>query len=89
MLLRLPVRTSLSIAMLLSSLAAITLLCQCFAPNYNDCAYRCGSTSPPCPDEYQCQQDGYCHLRGSTERCPYTPLPTDMAAQAHDLANDL
>jgi hypothetical protein len=41
------------------------LLGQCFAPSYHDCAFRCNPTAPPCPDEYECRSDGYCHLRSS------------------------
>lgn len=54
-------------------LLAGLFLSQCFAPNYADCAFRCGSVDPVCPDEYQCQPDGFCHLPNSAAIC--VPVP--------------
>jgi len=67
-------------------IAALTLLgvglwSSCFAPTYSDCAFRCGSGEPRCPDEYVCQSDGYCHLPDSTAVCG--------PAQGIDLATSL
>lgn len=61
------------------------LFADCYAPTYWDCAFRCGTKEPVCPDEYQCRNDGYCHLRGSTAACPF---PSDLGAPAVDAASD-
>ncbi len=63
---------------LLTGLCALGLsamavgLSRCFSPELPACAYRCNTAEPSCPDEYECRADRYCHLRGSTESCPYT-----------------
>lgn len=45
---------------------------RCFNPELPDCSYICNPKEPRCPDEYSCQADGYCHLKGTTSACPYT-----------------
>ena len=50
-------------------ISGVTLWSSCFAPNYSDCAFRCASTEPYCPAEYECKSDGYCHLPDSTALC--------------------
>lgn len=64
------------------------LFADCYAPSYSDCAFRCGAKEPACPDEYECQKDGYCHLRGSTAACPFPSVASDMGAPASDAATD-
>lgn len=73
---------AVSTAMLL---AAALSWSRCFAPTYYDCAFRCASTAPLCPDGYECQSDGYCHLSGSTALCK-TPsdLPSPMDLGSSD-----
>jgi hypothetical protein len=61
--------------------ALLLLFSQCFAPEYHDCAYRCDPKAPACPDEYECQKDGYCHLRGTSALCPIFVL--DLGAPDH------
>lgn len=58
--------------------AAWGLLGSCFAPTYSDCAFRCGTQAPLCPDEYECRADGYCHLHTSAVSC--APAPGDLGA---------
>lgn len=59
-------------------LSAVALWIGCFAPTYADCAFRCASTEPKCPAEYQCMSDGYCHLPDSTTLCAIPKIP-DLA----------
>jgi hypothetical protein len=66
-------------------------LSHCFSPELPACAYRCNATEPRCPDEYECRDDGYCHLKGSTESCPYTqdlvpPPVIDLSGFSIDLS---
>jgi len=64
-------------------------LTRCFVPDLPACSYICAKegTEPRCPDEYECRMDGYCHLRGSTEACPYSmDLGPDAAQPRPDLA---
>lgn len=51
--------------------AALLFLARCFQPDLPVCSYRCNPTEPRCPDEYECRTDGYCHLKGSAQECPY------------------
>lgn len=67
----------------LSLILASTLSAACYAPTYVDCAFRCGSSMPACPDEYECRSDGYCHVHDSAITCSFA---TDMSA-AQDLAS--
>jgi hypothetical protein len=62
------------------------LLGNCFSPSYSDCAYRCSLAPPACPDEYECQSDGYCHLHGSTTACVFISTAPQDLATAHDSA---
>lgn len=72
---------------LLVGLAAGLGLASCFAPEYHDCAFRCGPESPACPAEYDCLADGYCHRKDSAATCPFTmPAPDMTAASPRDLA---
>jgi hypothetical protein len=70
----------------------LLFLTRCFSPTLPACSYICNSAEPKCPDEYECRADGYCHLRGSTESCPYSmdlsPAPPrpDLSGPA-DLAS--
>ena len=64
-----PVTLALCSAVVLAG-AALGLT-QCFQPDLPACSYRCNATEPRCPDEYECRSDGYCHLQGNTEACPY------------------
>jgi hypothetical protein len=50
-------------------LAAGLLLSQCYVPTYSDCAFRCGSAAPRCPEQYECRTDGYCHVPDSVAVC--------------------
>jgi hypothetical protein len=64
---------------------------RCFTPTYSDCAFRCGTDTPSCPDEYECHSDGYCHLHGSTAVCSFTStadLSTDLTSKSQDAATD-
>jgi len=71
-------------ATILFGLVAGLGLSQCFAPTYADCAFRCGSQAPVCPEEYQCQADGYCHRPDSTAVCA---IALDFASP-RDLGTD-
>jgi len=67
-------------------------LSHCFTPDLPACAYRCNATEPRCPDEYECRVDGYCHLKGNDEACPYTqdlvPPPVfDLSGRLPDLTS--
>ncbi len=56
-------------------LSGLLLLSRCFNPQLPACSFICNSSDgggPACPAEYECRSDGYCHLRGSTESCPYS-----------------
>jgi hypothetical protein len=66
-------------SMVLACLLTAVLFSRCYTPTYSDCAFRCGDMAMSCPSEYQCQQDGYCHLPGSTTICGF---PSDMASTA-------
>lgn len=64
-------------------------LSRCFVPDLPACAYICApeGTEPRCPGEYECRTDGYCHLKGSTEACPYSmDLGPDAAQARPDLS---
>jgi len=63
----------------------LVLLSRCFSPTLPACSYICNSTEPRCPDEYECRSDSYCHLRGSTESCPYS-MDLGPAAPRPDMA---
>lgn len=74
-------------ALLLGGL--LLALSRCFNPTLPDCSYRCGTQDPACPPEYECRQDRYCHLKGSTAACPYAMdlrAPADLRP-AGDLAD--
>lgn len=60
------------------------LLWSCFTPTYADCAFRCADSDPPCPAEYECRSDGYCHLPDSTMICAM-PGAVDLSS-APDLS---
>lgn len=53
-------------------LGGLVLLSRCFSPDLPACSFVCGTEEPRCPTQYECRSDGYCHLSGSTEACPYT-----------------
>ncbi len=64
-------------------------LTRCFVPDLPACAYICApaGVEPRCPGEYECRMDGYCHLKGSTEACPYSmDLGPDAAQARPDLS---
>ena len=66
----------------LIALAAVLTVVACFAPDNPICAFRCDDSamnSGHCPDAYECRGDGYCHLKGSTEACPFPPLDMPMS----------
>ncbi len=65
-------------------LVAGLLLSQCYVPTYSDCAFRCGTTAPLCPEQYECRTDGYCHLPDSVAVCS---LGNDLSVMI-DLATD-
>lgn len=67
--LRRSARTSLPL--LVGCLGVLCGIAHCFSPSLPTCSYRCGPADSPCPAEYECRVDGYCHLRGSTEACSY------------------
>ena len=68
--------------------AGLGSLSRCFSPTLPACSFVCNTTDPKCPDEYECRSDNYCHLKGSSEACPYTmdltPLPNRDMATAID-----
>jgi hypothetical protein len=53
----------------------------CFSVDRPVCSYACSDTAPPCPDDYECHTDGYCHLIGSTAACAFSDaaVPLDMS----------
>jgi hypothetical protein len=57
-------------------LLAPLLFAGCFDLDEPVCAFRCGSSSPECPDHYTCQSDGFCHRNGTTTACPFPDLST-------------
>ena len=59
---------------------------RCFNPTLPDCSYRCEANDRTCPPEYDCLDDGYCHLKSSTTACPYT-MDLRPAADLHPLAD--
>jgi hypothetical protein len=66
-----PLARSLGGALVLGALALLGA--RCFSPTLPDCSYRCGpDDQAACPAEYECREDRYCHLKGSTAACPYT-----------------
>ncbi|MFO0575287.1 MAG: hypothetical protein U1A78_14950 [Polyangia bacterium] len=67
-----PARRARFVAALGLGAAVIGLLARCFQPDLPTCAYRCNTTEPRCPDDYECRTDGYCHLKGTTEACMYS-----------------
>ena len=71
--------------------AGVVNLLQCFTPELPACAYRCATAEPRCPEEYECRSDEYCHLKGTTDTCPYTqdllpPPVRDLSGLGVDLA---
>ncbi len=75
---------------MLRRFAFAALLCSvagCFNPDKPTCSYVCADTEPKCPEDYECRPDGYCHLTGTTDVCPFTDaaMPLDMSANASDL----
>lgn len=64
----------------------ITLWSSCFAPTYSDCAFRCQSSEPKCPAEYECKSDGYCHLPDSSALCAIPKLPDLSEVVVPDLS---
>lgn len=70
--------------------SGLLFLPRCFNPALPACSYICNHNTlgaPLCPDEYECRADGYCHLRGSSEACPYTMdlRPADIGRPAMDM----
>jgi hypothetical protein len=71
----------------------LVMLGGCFKPERPTCSYICSESEPRCPDEYECREDNYCHLKGSTAACGFgdasaavdQSVPRDMA-QPRDLA---
>ena len=59
----------LATARILLGLGAGLFLHQCYVPTYADCAFRCGTAMPMCPEQYECRSDGYCHLPDSMATC--------------------
>lgn len=60
----------------------------CFDPDEPPCTFACGENGA-CPDNYECQADGYCHLKGHTGPCNYSDAavaPADLSVP--DLAED-
>jgi hypothetical protein len=43
----------------------------CFRVQEPDCAFTCtyGSSATPCPNGYECKDDGFCHREGSVGAC--------------------
>lgn len=64
----------------------LVLLSRCFSPDLPACSFVCGTEEPRCPTQYECRGDGYCHLSGSTEACPYT-MDLSPAPQRPDLSS--
>lgn len=64
------------------ALPGLLSLSRCFSPSLPACSFICNKDEPRCPDEYECRSDSYCHLKGSTELCPYSmdlsPAPVDQ-----------
>lgn len=54
------------------ALPGLVSLSRCFSPSLPACSFICNKDEPRCPDDYECRSDSYCHLKGSTEECPYT-----------------
>mgnify|MGYP000502906058 FL=1 len=73
----------LSIVLSAGALVGALLSTHCFSPALPACSYRCNTTEPRCPDEYECRVDGYCHLKGNSESCPFfmdlSPQPADLS----------
>lgn len=77
-------RTFPSLVALFGLITAGLFCASCYAPTYGDCAFRCGSANPVCPDEYECRTDGYCHLHDSAIVCSFA---SDMStAPTQDLS---
>lgn len=80
----LPLGLGAALALSLASLS------RCFSPTLPACSFICNKEEPKCPDEYECRSDNYCHLKGSTEMCPYSmdllPPPVRDLASAEDMA---
>jgi hypothetical protein len=76
-------RRWMPLGLILGALGASLLFVRCFSPSLPACSYRCNTTEPRCPDEYECRTDGYCHLKGNGEQCSFSmdlsPAPPDMA----------
>ena len=80
-------KTKAGLSLLALSGALVMTLGQCFSPDLPVCSYQCASDEPACPDDYECRTDGYCHLKGSTEACPYSmDLGPDAAQARPDLS---
>ena len=76
---------------LLSTSAALGValaLSRCFSPELPTCSYICNKTEPRCPEQYECRDDCYCHLKGSVEACdfPQDMNGCDLASPPPDLA---
>lgn len=71
-----------------AALGAALLLSRCFSPQLPTCAYICNKTEPRCPEQYECRDDCYCHLKGSVEACdfPQDMNGCDLASPPPDLA---
>ena len=71
-----------------AALGAALLLSRCFSPELPTCAYICNKTEPRCPEQYECRDDCYCHLKGSVEACdfPQDMNGCDLASRPPDLA---
>lgn len=69
----------------------------CFKLDQPTCSLACGPDQV-CPDDYECRQDGYCHLQGSTEACEFSDasittdltvvLPPDLTSAPNTDASD-
>lgn len=59
--------------LLLSGLGGglVLALSQCFSPTLPACSYQCAMEDPRCPEDYECREDGLCHLKGNNEVCPF------------------
>lgn len=53
------------------------LLLRCFSPDLPVCSFQCYGSA--CPQDYECRDDGYCHLIGTTAACNF---PTDLRTPA-------